>query len=247
MATTRPEKRLRKKKKSPRRFRLSYSLLLLLAMIVVGSVSGLVAYKFGKQALEGVNPSPTGIKLPKISPVPKPKESPQSSSQSQDDKVSFLLDEAEVIAEMKAQAQQELGGLRRPNPVAKTNTSDRRSIYARVDRAYNSMRDPLAISATADERIAERIAELRQRVYTSNQPYNSSFDQSIANNASASLPSLSTPVELTSIRSSWEDRDAALLNPQKTPLYTQEGLAQPSKSFFILDRQMPSTGNVDRR
>ena len=35
------------------------------------------------------------------------------------------------------------------------------------------MRDPLAISASADQRIADRIAELRQRVYVSSRSYDS--------------------------------------------------------------------------
>ncbi|PZO40829.1 MAG: hypothetical protein DCF19_10995 [Pseudanabaena frigida] len=243
MATTRPEKRLRKKKKPPKKFRLSYSLLLLFAMIVVGTVAGLVAYKFGKQALEGVNPSPSGIKLPKTSPAPKPKESPKS----QDGKTSFLLDESEVIAEMKARSQQELGGLTRPNPVAKANISDRKIIYARVNRVYNSMRDPLAISANADERIAARIAELRQRVYISSRSYES-FERPVANNASnSSLPLLSSPIETAPIHSRWEDRDSALLNPRKGSIEDLEVLPKPTSSFFIPDRQMPSNGDGNRR
>lgn len=146
--------------------------------------------------------------MPKTSPSPtaKPK--------------AFLLNESQVIAEMKARSQQELGGLRRPNFVAKAPTSDRKTMYTRIDQAYNSMRDPLAISANADERIAERIAELRQRVYTSSRSYENNFDRPVANpvanSASANLPLLSTPVELTPIRSRWQDRDAdVLLNYKK--------------------------------
>ena len=213
MVSPRPEKRSRKKKKPPKKFRLSYSLLLLLAMIVVGAVTGLLAYRFGKLALEGVNPSPAGIKLPKISPAAKPKESPKSSPSGQDSKTSLFLDEQEVIAEMKSRSQQELGNLTRPNFVAKVNNSDRKMlISSRVDQAYNSMRDPLAISANADERIAERIAELRQRVYTSSRSYEGNFDR-----PSVSPPLLSTPVELTPIRNRWEDRDASLVDPTKKP------------------------------
>jgi hypothetical protein len=232
MATTRPEKRLRRKKKPPKKFRLSYSLLLLFAMIVVGSVAGLVAYNFGKQALEGVNPSPSGVKLPKVSPAAKPK--------------AFLLDEAQIIAEMKARSQQELGGLTRPNFVAKANTSDRKTMYTKVDRSYNSIRDPLAISANADDRIAERIAELRQRVYTSSRSYENNLERPVADSASASLALLSTPVELTPIRSRWQDRDVdVLLNYKKVG--AEEVKTKLTGSFFITDQQTPKAVDVNRR
>jgi len=243
MATTRPEKpekRLRKKKKQPKKFRFSYSLLLLLAMVVVGSISGIVAYRFGKQALEGVNPSPAGIKPPKVSPPAKPKDAPKSSSPSQDGKTSFLLDESEVIADMKARSQQELGGLTRPAPVAKANTSDRKRIYARVDRAYNSIREPLAISANADERIAERIAALRQTVYSRSRTYENDFElnRPIANKVST-MPLSSTSVDVVPIRSRWEDRDADLVNSRKVS--DVDILTKPSSSFFITDQQSPRT------
>lgn len=243
MATTRPEKpekRLRKKKKQPKKFRFSYSLLLLLAMVVVGSISGIVAYRFGKQALEGVNPSPAGIKLPKVSPPAKPKDAPKSSSPSQDGKTSFLLDESEVIADMKARSQQELGGLTRPAYVAKANVSDRKRIYTRVDRAYNSIREPLAISANADERIAERIAALRQTVYSRSRTYENDFDlnRPIANKVST-MPLLSTSVDITPIRSRWEDRDADLVNSRKVS--DVDILTKPSSSFFITDQQSSRT------
>jgi hypothetical protein len=243
MATTRsekPEKRLRKKKKQPKKFRLSYSLLLLFAMIVVGSVAGMVAYRFGKQSLEGVNPSPAGIKLPKVSPVVKPKESPKAQ-----DKTSFLLDESEVIAEMKARSQQELGGLRRPTYVAKANVSDRKRIYAKVERDYNFMRDPLAISSTADDRIAERIAALRQRVYS--RSYESRADRLVVNSngGNTSLPLLSTPVDLTPIRSRWEDREAALLNTPKAVDVREVNTPSSTRSFFITDPEPIS--NVQNR
>ncbi|PZV13553.1 MAG: hypothetical protein DCF20_14970 [Pseudanabaena sp.] len=246
MATPQPQKRLRKKKKPPKKFRLSYSLLLLFAMIVVGSVAGLVAYSFGKQALEGVNPSPAGIKLPKA-PVSKPKDSPKASPQSQaDDKNSLFLDEAEVIAEMQSRSQQELGGLTRPAFVAKANISDRKRIYTKVDRAYNSMRDPLAVSADADARIAARIDALRQRVYNSSRTYDSSIDRSVANNYKT--PSLlSATVELAPARSRWEDRDDSLIvNPRQV---TVEGIeiGQEPKSSFIPYQQTPSTVEVNRR
>jgi len=249
MAIPQPQKRLRKKKKPPKKFRLSYSLLLLFAMIVVGSVAGLVSYKFGKQALEGVNPSPAGIKLPKVSPVSKPKDSPKPSPQSPTDgKTSLLLDEAEVIAEIKSRSQQELGGLTRPAFVAKANVSDRKRIYAKVDRAYNFMRDPLAGSTDADERIAARIAALRQRVYSRSRSYDSNFDR-LANANSPSLSLISTPVEITPIRSRWEDRDAAdlVVNPRKVTVQVIEIAPQPTNSFFIPAQQIPSTVEVNRR
>ena len=234
MATPQPQKRLVKKKKPPKKFRLSYSLLLLFAMIIVGSVAGLVAFSFGKQALEGVNPSPAGIKLPKASPVSKPKESPKASPQSQTDgKTSFFLDEAEVIAEMKSRSQQELGSLTRPTFVAKANLSDRKKIYTRVDRVYNSMRDPLAISADADARIAARIAALRQSVYTSSRTDDSRFARSFANETN-SPALLSTSVELTPIRSRWEDRDTSLVgNPRQVSVEVIEATPQPTGRFFI--------------
>ncbi|WP_339375504.1 hypothetical protein [Pseudanabaena sp. UWO311] len=222
--------------------------MLLFAMIIVGSVAGLVAFSFGKQALEGVNPSPAGIKLPKASPVSKPKESPKASPQSQTDgKTSFLLDEAEVIAEMKTRSQQELGGLTRPAFVAKANISDRKKIYTRVDRAYNSMRDPLAVSADADDRIAARIAALRQRVYTSSRTYDSSFERSYAN-GSNSPALLSTSVELHPIRSRWEDRDTSVVgNPRQVSVEVIEAAPQPTGSFFIPAQQAPSSAEVNRR
>jgi hypothetical protein len=253
MATPQPQKRLRKKKKPPKKFRLSYSLVLLFAMIVVGSVAGFVAYSFGKQALEGVNPSPAGIKLPKASPVSKPKESPKASPQSQTDgKTSFFLDEAEVIAEMQARSQQELGGLTRPAYVAKANISDRKRIYTKVDRAFNLMRDPLAVSGDADARIAARIAALRQRVYTSSRSTYDNFDRpamDVVNKTnSPSLSLLSTPVELAPIRDRWEDRDASLVsNPKRFTVEIIEVLPQPSGSLFIPNQLIPSTVELNRR
>ncbi|BBC24594.1 hypothetical protein [Pseudanabaena sp. ABRG5-3] len=249
MATTRPEKpekRLRKKKKPPKKFRLSYSLLLLLAMVVVGSIAGLVAYRFGKQALEGVNPSPAGIKLPKVSPSPKPKDSPKSPS-SQDGKTSFFLDENEVIADMKSRSQQELGGLTRPTYVAKANISDRKKIYTRVDRAYNAIREPLAISANADERIAERIALLRKTVYSRTRSYEYeselALNQPIANNASTSMPLLSTPVEIDSIRSRWEDR----YTPSGSSSKNDMQISPKSTSRVFIPEQQPYSAGVNRR
>ena len=251
MATPQPQKRLRKKKKPPKKFRLSYSLVLLFAMIVVGSVAALVAYSFGKQALEGVNPSPAGIKLPKPSPASKPKEAPKASPQSQTDgKTSFFLDEAEIIADIQARSQQELGGLTRPAFVAKANISDRKRIYNKVDRAYNSMRDPLAVSEDADARIAARIAALRQRVYTSSRRTYGNFDRPVANNANSPSPSLfSTPVELTPIRDRWEDRDASLGgNPRQVTVEIIEVAPEPPSGSLFMPRQTtPNDVEINQR
>jgi len=247
MATTRTEKRSRKKKVSPRKFRLSYSLVLLFAMLIVGSVAGVIAFGFGKRALEGVNSAPAGVKIPNVSPAPKSKESPSGKP---DNKTSFLLDESQVIAEMKARSQQELGNTTRPSFVIKPS-SDRKVISARVERAYNSMREPLAISASSDERIAERIAELRQRVYTSRSyenNYERSLDRPVANSVSTSLPLLSNPVELNSIRSRWEDRDASLLSPKKFIPEDVNVVTKPTIEVVPLNRQSPTdVVEVNRR
>ena len=152
------------------------------------------------------------------------------------------MDEAEVIAEMQARSQQELGGLTRPAFVAKANISDRKRIYKRVDRAYKSMRDPLAISADADARIAARIAALRQRVYASSRSTSDNFDRPVANNANSSSVSLSSaPVELTPIRDRWEDRDAALGgNPRQVTVEIIEVAPEPPSGSMFMPRQTTS-------
>jgi len=206
-----PEKRIRRKKKQPKRSRLSYSLLLLLAMIIVGAVTGFVAYSFGKQALEGVNPAPSGIKLPKINPNTKIQETPKALPKGEpNNKNSFFLNELELVAEAKAKTQLELGNLTRPSLQPKVSISDRKKIYTRVDRVFNSMRDPLAVSASADQRISERIAALRQRVYTSGRNYGRNVDT--FSDAKSSVP-LSAPIEVTS-PSQWQDREVPVNNGQ---------------------------------
>ncbi len=253
MATPQKQKQLRKKKNPPKKFRLSYSLTLLFAMIVVGSVAGMVSYRFGKQALEGVNSSPAGIKIPRASPAARPKDTNKATPQSQNDgKTSFFLDENEVIAEMQARSQQELGGLTRPAFVAKANISDRKRIYTRVDLAYNSMRDPLAVSGDANERIAVRIANLRQRVYSRSRAYDNNFDRRVASSANTmtalSSNSSSTPVELTPIRSRWEDRDNDLVSPSKdNNVEFIEAKPQPTSSFFVNEQKPSGASEVNRR
>jgi len=248
MATTRtekPEKRLRKKKTPPKKFRLSYSLLLLFAMLIIGSVAGVMAYNFGKQALDGVNPSPAGVKLPKISPISKPTDKPKATPQ--DGKTSFLLDESEIISEMKTRSQNELGGLTRPAFVAKTQISDRKKMYTKVDRVYNSMRDPLAISANSDERIGERIAALRQRVYTSSRFSDVDYNQFGTTTSNNSSFFISTPVEIAPIRSKWSDRDLSLGVSRQVPLATMEVSTKPTNSSTSVDQPIPSTGQTRSR
>ena len=256
MATTRPEKRSRKKKKPTQKFKLSYSLVLLVAMLIVGTVAGIIAFGFGKQALEGVNSSPTGVKVPKIIPTDKPKESPKASPSSKpDNKVSFLLDESQVILDMKAQAKQELGNTTRPSFVIKP-TNEVKAIQTRVDRAYISMRDPLAISASADERIADRIAELRQRVYTSSRSYdnisarpvNRYSDRAVVSDTNASAPLLSTPVELVQIRSSWQSRDGASPSsqPSQQKVVAEDiNFGSKSSNNFFSSTRPRATSTVD--
>jgi hypothetical protein len=177
------EKRPRKKKSPTKKVKLNFSVVLLFSMVVVGIISGLVAYNFGKQALEGVNPAPVGVKLPKSSPIPQPQESakptPTTSPQSMGKGTELLLlDESQVIADFRNRSQAELGNLKRPSFTAIAKRNPRTPLaqtYVKVDRAYSAMRDPLAISASADQRIAQRIAELRQRVYASDRTYVSTY------------------------------------------------------------------------
>ena len=64
----RPAKRKRKKAKPKTQSRVSFTLVLLTLMIIVAVASGMVAYIFGQQALEGVKPVPAGKQLPQ--PIP---------------------------------------------------------------------------------------------------------------------------------------------------------------------------------
>ncbi|AFY71102.1 hypothetical protein Pse7367_2849 [Thalassoporum mexicanum PCC 7367] len=72
MAGTKPKKRpakRRKKKTKPKtQSRVSFTLVLLTLMIIVAVASGMVAYIFGQQALEGVKPVPAGKQVPQ--PIP---------------------------------------------------------------------------------------------------------------------------------------------------------------------------------
>lgn len=244
MATPRsekPEKRIRRKKRQPQKFRLSYSLLLLLAMIVVGSVTGMVAYSFGKQALEGVNPSPSGIKLPKINPNTKTQESPKAAPKgNSENKNSFFLNESELVAEARTKSQLELGNLTRPIFKPKPNISDRKKIYTRVDRAFDSMRDPLAVSASADQRIAERIAALRQRVYTNGRISRRNVDTVVIK---SSVP-FSAPIDANPA-SQWQDRDIPA-NKTEVNVEIVDFNSKPATSLEVMDTSVPSN-EVNRR
>ncbi|MBD2188771.1 hypothetical protein [Pseudanabaena mucicola] len=257
MATPKAERSPRRKKKPPKKFRLGYSLLVLLAMLCVGATAGIVAYSFGKQALEGVKPAPAGVKLPNPTPIANPNSSPKTSpkpspSNQPTSSNSFLLDESQAIDAMKLRSQQELGGLTRPAFVAKANISDRKRIAAKVDRAYASMRDPLAISANADERIANRIAALRQRVYSSSQVYNRNFEQPIASNdsnaslTSAALSTPSTSMQMTPMVSRWQEQTEA--SPNQVTIEVLEIVpSSPNGSFFIAEPQPSRPIETNRR
>lgn len=251
MTTSQPQKRLRKKKKPPKKFRLSYSLLLLVTMVGVGIVTGIVSYVFGKQALQEVNPAPAGIKLPNTSPVSKPKENSKTSPQSRaDNTIPLLLDESEVIAAIKVQSHQELGSLTRPNLQVNTKISDRKKVYTRVDRAFNSMRDPLAISANADQRIAERIAELRQRVYTSdrrseNTVVRSSFIRPLDSQVTRDVSTLASPSD--SLNRKWQDQDANMPNTRQVNVEVLEINPNSVNSMEFSSPQSPSSTDPKTR
>ena len=229
-----PENRIRKKKKPSKRFRVTYSLGLLLVMLLVGGISALLAYNFGKQALEGVNPAPAGIKLPKVNPNVKDKPEAKPTPPKQSDAKGFLfLDESQVIAEFKTRSQQELGNVRRPAFVANAN-ADRRAnakTYVKVDRAFARVRDPLAISASADERIAERIAELRQRVYVSSRSYDSYDNGGSLGNSDR----LASPVMMQSVTI-----DKPMPRPLAQPFLPQDSLQEQFKPRKAVVEMMPS-------
>lgn len=72
MAKTEPQEysARRGKKKPKAKSQVSYTFVLLVLMLAIACISGVVAFVFGQQALQGVNPIPLGGKLPKqvISP-----------------------------------------------------------------------------------------------------------------------------------------------------------------------------------
>jgi flagellar basal body-associated protein FliL len=58
----------KERKKPKAQNRVSFTLVLLTLMIIVAVGSGMVAYMFGQQALEGVKPVPAGKQVPQ--PIP---------------------------------------------------------------------------------------------------------------------------------------------------------------------------------
>jgi hypothetical protein len=214
-------------------------------MIIVGSLAGVMAYNFGKNALDGVNQTPTGVKLPKPTPVSKPTDTPNAKPSNPDGKTSFLLDESGVIAEMKAMSQQELGGLTRPAFVPKAQISDRKRIYNRVDLAYKHMREPLAVSANSDERIASKIAALRQKVYTNSYTSDAEYNKFITTSSNDSF--VSKPLESDLIRNKWQNRDSrdSDLGYRQVPVSNTEFATR--NNSISLDQQTPSTGKIYRR
>jgi hypothetical protein len=54
------------------RSRLSYSTALLIIMVSSGTAAGIYSYRFGKEALRGVRPSPPSVKLPTLQPTAPP-------------------------------------------------------------------------------------------------------------------------------------------------------------------------------
>ena len=94
MAKTDPQERsaTRRKRKSKAKSQVSYSLVLLSLMLIVGCISGLVAFTFGQQALQGVNPIPLGGKLPRQAvPTEKPSKKANTNSFWDDDKKAVTL------------------------------------------------------------------------------------------------------------------------------------------------------------
>jgi hypothetical protein len=124
--------------------------------------------------------------------------------------------------------------------MATANVSDRKKIYTRVERAYNSIREPLAISANADDRIAKRIAALRQNIYSRSRTYENNFELNpLIPNQVSTGSLLSTSVDIVPIRSRWEDRDTALVNSPK--ISDVDILTKPTSSFLITDQQSSRT------
>ncbi len=166
MKNSPPDKKSPRKK--PKSFRLSYSAGLLLLMIVIGGASGLIAYRFGQQALEGVTATPAGVKLPRPSTATSPattKEKDKDTPKPKSDKVSensfWMIQESEVIAESQQLMRDGLAGITVPVRLPeKPQRRQRRELVA----------DSLALSRNLDGRVSdrnvsERIAELRAELW----------------------------------------------------------------------------------
>lgn len=65
------------------RIHLSYSFVLLILMIGLGTAAGIVGYEFGREALRGVKPSPPSVKLPTIAPEAPPPPTPPPTKRTQ--------------------------------------------------------------------------------------------------------------------------------------------------------------------
>ncbi|MFN5856252.1 MAG: hypothetical protein ACK456_10200 [Pseudanabaenaceae cyanobacterium] len=178
MKNSPPDKKSPRKK--PKSFRLSYSAGLLLLMVVIGGASGLIAYRFGQQALEGVTATPAGVKLPRPSapatatPPASPKDKDNASPKPKPDKVSdnsyWMLSESEVIAGSNQVIRDGLAGVTVPVrfPEKPQQRRQRREVIA----------DSLALSRNLDSRVSdknvsERIAELRAELWQRSSLYSS--------------------------------------------------------------------------
>ncbi|MEI6428398.1 MAG: hypothetical protein WCO45_08420 [Pseudanabaena sp. ELA607] len=158
-------------RKKPKSFRLSYSAGLLLLMVVIGGASGLIAYRFGQQALEGVTATPAGVKLPRptapatVTPPASTKEKDNNSPKPKPDKVSnayWMLSEPEVINDSQQVIRDGLAGVTVPVrfPEKRPERRQRRELVT----------DSLALSRNLDGRVSdnnvsERIAELRAELW----------------------------------------------------------------------------------
>jgi hypothetical protein len=104
MAKTEPQEYSdrREKKKLKAKRPVSYTFVLLSLMLATACISGVVAFVFGQQALQGVNPIPLGGKLPKQIAAPdKPttKSTPKPTAKpANTDKNSLADDDRQRIA-----------------------------------------------------------------------------------------------------------------------------------------------------
>ncbi|WP_019500631.1 hypothetical protein [Pseudanabaena sp. PCC 6802] len=104
MAKTEPQEysARRGKKKPKAKGQISYTFVLLILMLAIACISGVVAFVFGQQALQGVNPIPLGGKLPRqIASPDKPTAKPTSkptSKPANTDKSSLVDDDRQSIA-----------------------------------------------------------------------------------------------------------------------------------------------------
>jgi hypothetical protein len=101
MAKTEPQEysARRGRKKSKTKSQVSYTFVLLTLMLAIACISGVVAFVFGQQALQGVNPIPLGGKLPKqIASPDKPTAKP-TAKPANTDKSSLVDDDRQRTAQ----------------------------------------------------------------------------------------------------------------------------------------------------